>query len=193
MDTQVNVSKWNPFKFLRKSPDEKRSDTQVSDPMRSTALQTGGLMPSFPFLFPDPYRMMQAMLSETNTGGGRLENWFGDFSPTSFRPRIDVVEDKDALRVTAELPGMERDDLHISVDNDVLILRGEKKLESKQDERGCYRIERAFGRFERLIPLPDGLDLNSAEATFDKGVLTIRIPKSAASADDSATREIKIH
>ena len=72
------------------------------------------------------------------------------------------------------------------------MLRGEKKLESKQDEKACYRIERVFGRFERIIPLPDGLDLESAEAHFDKGVLTIRIPKSKASADDAAAREIKI-
>jgi HSP20 family protein len=71
------------------------------------------------------------------------------------------------------------------------VLRGEKTLESKQEEQGCYRVERAFGSFERIIPLPDGLDLDSAEATFDKGVLTIRIPKSAA-ASDTATREIKI-
>jgi len=190
MDTQVNPSKWNPFKFLRKSPDEKRSDSSRADAVKTPNLPAEALIP-MPFLFADPFRMMQAFLGEPVGNAGKLDNWFGDFSPTVFRPRIDVVDDNNALRITAELPGMEREDLHINVEDGALVLQGEKKLESKQDEKGCYRIERAFGRFERMIPLPEGLDLDSAEATFDKGVLTIRIPKSAATAN-IGSREIKI-
>jgi HSP20 family protein len=192
MDTQVNVSKWNPFKFLRKSPDEKRSESTRTDDTKMSSLPAGGLMP-LPLLFADPFRAMQSFLLDPVGGNGKLDSWFGDFSPSAFRPRIDVVEDNDAIRITAELPGMDRDDLHVAVEDDALVLRGEKKLESKQDEKGCYRIERAFGRFERVVPLPDGLDLDSAEATFDKGVLTIRVPKSKASADNPAAREIKIN
>ena len=192
MDTQVNVSKWNPFKFLRKSADEKRSESVRADTKSATPnMSAAGLVP-LTYLFADPFRMMQSFLIDPIGGAGKLDSWFGDFSPSLFQPRIDVVEDNDALRITAELPGMEREDLHINVEDGALVLRGEKKLESKQDEKACYRIERVFGRFERIIPLPDGLDLESAEAHFDKGVLTIRIPKSKASADDAAAREIKI-
>ncbi|MGZ5710421.1 MAG: Hsp20/alpha crystallin family protein [Burkholderiales bacterium] len=125
-------------------------------------------------------------------GVGKGDRWFGDFSPSIFEPRIDVIDDDDALRVSAELPGMERQDLEILVENKTLLLSGEKKLESKSNEKGCYRTERAFGRFQRAIPLPDGIDLEHAEATFDKGVLTIRIPKSAATEKSSAQKiEIK--
>jgi HSP20 family protein len=72
------------------------------------------------------------------------------------------------------------------------VLRSEKKPESSQDEKRCYGAERAFGRFERVIPLPEVLALDNANATFDKSLLTIRIPQSKASADDLNTRELKI-
>ena len=191
MDDQANVSKWNPFRFLRKTPDEKRSESPRNDVMRTPNLPAEAVLP-LPFLFADPFRLMQAFV-DPSSGMGRLDSWFGDFSPSVFRPRIDVVDDNDALRITAELPGTQREDLHIDVEERALVLRGEKKLDSKQDEKGCYRVERAFGRFERVIPLPDGLDLDSATATFDKGLLTIRIPKSKASAGEKSTRELKIN
>jgi HSP20 family protein len=189
MDTHVNLSKWNPFKFLRKSPDEKRSAAVRADPSDAPNVQASALLPSA-LLFADPFRMLQTLVDPFG-GAAKLSSWFGDFSPKVFQPRVDVVDSNDALRISAELPGMDRDSIHITLEDGALVLRGEKTLESKQEEQGCYRIERAFGSFERIIPLPDGLDLDSAEATFDKGVLTIRIPKSAA-ASDTATREIKI-
>ena len=95
--------------------------------------------------------------------------WFGDYSPRLFQPRIDMVDDGDALCLTAELPGMERQDVEILVEEDAMVLRGEKKLESTSEEQGCYRLERAFGNFQRVIPLPDGGDTAQAEARFDKG------------------------
>jgi HSP20 family protein len=189
MDTHVNVSKWNPFKFLRKTPDEKRTDPDAATAapkMPAEALLAPG------FLFADPFRMMQAFLMDPVGGAGKLDSWFGDFSPSTFRPRIDVVEENDALRVTAELPGMGREDLHVAIEDGALVLRGEKKLESRQDEQGCYRIERAFGRFERTVPLPADVDLDRVEAHFDKGVLTIRIPKSKTAAASKVAREIEI-
>jgi HSP20 family protein len=90
-----------------------------------------------------------------------------------------MVDDGDALRLTAELPGMARQDVEILVEEEALVLRGEKKLEARSEEQGCYRLERAFGSFQRVIPLPAGVDVAQAEARFDKGVLTIRLPKIA--------------
>ena len=121
--------------------------------------------------------MMHDLLHDPFAGLGQLDRWFGDFSPHLFHPRIDLVDDGDALRLTAELPGMERQDVEILVEEDALVLPGEKKLESTSEEQGCYRLERAFGSFQRVSPLPDGVDTAQAEARFYKGVLTIRLPK----------------
>jgi HSP20 family protein len=187
---KLDLSKWNPFKFLRKTPEEKRAE-----PSSSAAMTTAGNLPaSWPessrLLMADPFRMMQELVRDPFASFGQLDRWFGDFSPSVFQPRIDIVDDGDALRITAELPGMERQDVEILVEDEALVLRGEKKLESKSEEKGCYRLERAFGSFQRVIPLPDGADVTRAEASFDKGVLTVRIPKSAA--EKSGVRRLEI-
>ncbi len=127
----------------------------------------------------DPFRLMNQLLWGPTAAGGQGVGWFGDFSPTAFQPRLDVVDDGDALRITAELPGLDRDDIEILAQDEYLVLRGEKKLEKKDDEHGCFRLERAFGSFQRILPLPEGIDLDRAEAQFDKGVLTLRLPRTA--------------
>lgn len=90
-----------------------------------------------------------------------------------------------ALDPFSMLPGMEKKDLEIDIEDGFLILRGEKRVDAKQEEKGCYRLERAFGSFQRVLPLPDGVDLEHAEARFDQGVLTLRLPKKAADAKAS--------
>ena len=171
---KLNLRQWNPFKFFRKPPEDKRAE-----PSSSTALATteGHGATAWPA---SSRRLMQEWLRDPWAGMGALEHWFEDFSPSVFQPRIDVVDDGAALRISAELPGMDREDVEIRVEDDVLMLRGEKHLESQTEDQGCYRLERAFGRFERVIPLPDGVDVARAEARFDKAVLTIRLPKVAA-------------
>lgn len=180
---------WNPFKFLRKSPEERRSDP-------SSGMATAGS--NFPAafdssrLFPtDPMRLMQDLWRDPFSGFGALDRWFGDFSPTVVQPKIDVVDEGDAVRINAELPGIDQKDIEILIEDDVVILRGEKKMESESEEKGCYRIERSFGSFQRVIPLPDGVDINRAEASMDKAVLKMRIPKTTSEKSGAQRVEIK--
>ena len=180
---KLELSKWNPFKFLRKTSEEKRTE--------AGHLPAGWPEPSR-LLMTDPLRMMQEWLRDPFAGFSQLDRWFGDFSPSVFQPRVDVVDDGDALRITAELPGMDREDVQVQIEDEALVLRGEKKLESRSEEKGCYRIERAFGSFQRVIPLPDGTDVDRAEAKFEKGVLTLRIPKSAAAEEKPSVRRIEV-
>src|SRR5258706_2951067 len=112
---------------------------------------------------PEPMRMMTDLLRDPFGSLGAMDRWFGDFSPAAFQPRVDVVDDGDALRITAELPGMDRQDVEVTIEDDYIALRGEKKLEKKNEEKGCYRIERSFGSFQRVIPLPAGVENDRAE------------------------------
>ena len=191
---KVDLNKWNPSKFLRKTPQEKRSES--SSPL-AMAAATSALPAAWPdlsrVLGADPFRSMhEALRDPIGIGGfGQFDRWFGDFSPSVFQPRVDVVDDSNALSITAELPGMDRGDVEILAEDDALILRGEKRLETKSEEKGCYRVERAFGNFLRVIPLPEGTDLQRAEAKFDKGVLTIRVPKGTPAKSDQRRIEIK--
>ena len=96
-------------------------------------------------------------------------------------PRVDVRETDNEVEIVAELPGMEEGDVDVSIAEGMLTIRGEKRSEREEREEGNGYIlrERSFGRIERLVPLPEGLDLDSAEATFKNGVLTVRIAKTA--------------
>jgi HSP20 family protein len=93
-------------------------------------------------------------------------------------PALDVFEEKDAVVVKAEVPGMTKDDLRVDVSGDVLTLRGEKKKEEKVEEDDYYCQERMYGAFTRSIRLPVDVRAEKAMATFKNGILELRLPKS---------------
>jgi HSP20 family protein len=105
-------------------------------------------------------------------------------------PRVDLRETDKEVEVVAELPGMDEADVDVSVAEGMLTVRGEKKSEREEDKEGYVLRERSFGRIERMVPLPDGLDLDSAKATFKKGVLTVTIAKTPEA--QAAVRRIPV-
>src|SRR5215217_6659495 len=92
-------------------------------------------------------------------------------------PPMDLVEAEDHFVLKADLPGLTEEDVSIEVQDGSLIISGERRAENEQEQRGWYRIERAFGRFNRSLTLPDGVDADRIEASFSHGVLEVRIPK----------------
>jgi len=94
-----------------------------------------------------------------------------------FVPAVNVIENENEVRVTAELPGMDEKDIELSIHNGVLSMRGEKKAEYEENKEGYYRSERSYGTFHRSISLPEGVDPDKVEATFSKGVLNVTVPK----------------
>ncbi|MBP0593585.1 Hsp20/alpha crystallin family protein [Paraburkholderia sp. LEh10] len=186
---QTDLQKWNPFRFLRKAGEKAGANEQGKKP---SAVASRSDFPDVPWQFSaDPWRMMHEFFHDPYAGFGALDRWFGDFTPVRFQPHIDVVDDGDALRVTAELPGVEREDLHTTIENGTLVLRGEKKQDMRSEEKGCYRLERAYGAFLRTIPLPEDIDADKVDAKFDKGILTLRLPKTGASKSTARKIEIK--
>jgi HSP20 family protein len=107
-----------------------------------------------------------------------------------FTPRVNVVENEKEVRITAELPGVDEKDVSVTVSEDSLTLRGEKKEETKSESESFYRVERSFGSFERTLPLPAEVVTDKAEATFKNGVLTVVLPR-AQTAKERKKIEIK--
>jgi len=129
----------------------------------------------------DPFRDLWREVDRLFERFGRM-TWLEPFEEglapfRSFAPAVDVSETDDEVHVTAELPGLEKDDIEISVEDDSLVLSGEKKEEEERRGKGYYRCERYYGSFNRRIPLPCEVQSDRAEATFKNGVLTVRIPK----------------
>ena len=118
---------------------------------------------------------------------------FADFGRWSenFIPSVDVKEESDRVVVSAELPGMDQEDIDVEVTQDSVRIAGEKKQEEKKEEKGYYHRETSYGAFERVIDLPTAVDEEKAEAEFSKGVLTIKLPKSEQARSKRKKVEVK--
>lgn len=102
--------------------------------------------------------------------------------PLGWMPAVEIGESEKELVVTAELPGAKLEDVHVSLENDVLVLRGEKSeaREEKDAEKQFHLVERQYGAFQRAFTLPCAVDPEKVSAKFDKGVLTITLAKAKA-------------
>jgi HSP20 family protein len=105
---------------------------------------------------------------------GRHEVPFG-----GVMPRMDVTEDLDRFRIAVELPGMDEKDVEVVLTDNVLTIKGEKRVGSEEAKKSYAYVERSYGSFQRSIPLGVEVIADKIEATFDKGVLTIDLPKTA--------------
>ena len=118
----------------------------------------------------------------TDFSGFDLSDMFGP------SPRMDLHEADGAIELTAELPGLARDDVHIDLQDDVLTISGEKKSSTESREKGFRMIERRYGSFSRSVRLPAGVQPDKVAATMKDGVLTIKAPFDA----DAASRRVVI-
>ena len=103
-------------------------------------------------------------------------------------PSVDISETKDNFVVKAELPGLEAKDVNVSISGDILIIKGEKKAEEEEKDEHYHRIERYSGSFQRVFQLPIGVKGDKIEATFDKGVLKVTLPK----VEEAKKKEIEV-
>jgi HSP20 family protein len=104
-------------------------------------------------------------------------------------PSVDIAEKDNDMVVTAELPGVAQDDVDISIANDILTVKGEKKEEKEVKKDSYHRVERSYGSFQRSIPLPTGVQGDKAKASYKDGVLRITVPKS----EEAKPKKIKIN
>jgi HSP20 family protein len=154
--------------------------------------QTGGLQRRSPALAIgpfglgglSPFSLMRRMLEDLDRmfeGLGSARAGFeggttGGFAPI-WSPAIDVIERDGRFVVRADVPGLSPDDIRLEVRDGALVLEGERRQEIQvEGEQGVYRSERMYGRFSRVIPLPEAADLDKAAARFENGVLEIEIP-----------------
>ncbi len=113
-------------------------------------------------------RLFEAPLSELAHTSQLLSGW---------TPAMDVYEDGDNLYVRAELPGMKREDIDLSLHDGCLSISGERKHEQKHKDAEVYRAERFFGRFQRTVTLPTPVQVDKVKAQYKDGILTVTLPK----------------
>ena len=129
----------------------------------------------------DPVRELDSLQSDLN----RIFDGFFQGRPANgsanrrWIPAMDLAETEDHLVLRADLPGLTEDDVDIEIKDGVLTVTGERKAEQEEKGEGYHRVERAFGSFSRSLSLPQGIEAGAVSASFDRGVLEVRIPKPA--------------
>lgn len=161
-----------------------------------------------------PFALMQRMAADMDRlfeqfGFGRADfglspafgSFFDDastsFTPTLSRaaktlwsPQVEVTRRGDQVVVRADLPGLDRDDLRVEIDNGMLSISGERREEEEEDREGFYRSERSYGRFHRVIALPEGVNADECKATYKDGVLEVTV--SAPKEEERRSKRIQI-
>ncbi|MGC2696355.1 MAG: Hsp20/alpha crystallin family protein [Candidatus Angelobacter sp.] len=132
----------------------------------------------------DPFRELASFFENfAETSGGKEQLAAG-----SFVPPVDVYEDEQNLVLKLEVPGLNEEDLNISLENDTLTVQGERKFEKAEKEENFHRIERRYGSFVRTFKLPKTVDSDKVEASYEKGILKIILAKKA----EAKPKQIKV-
>jgi len=113
-------------------------------------------------------RMFDSFFRSELEGSEEISTWY---------PAMDVKETKDDFVVTAEVPGMSKDDIKINISENTLTIKGEKKEEKKEEDHNYHRVERRYGTFQRSFTLPTQVESDKVKAAYKDGVLTITLPK----------------
>jgi HSP20 family protein len=140
----------------------------------------------------DPYRDR-----ELGTFADRFNRAFGtlqrrepdeEIGLGAWMPPVDIVEEKEKITLTAELPGFKEDEVQIQMEGNILTIRGERKFEEEKSGRNYHRVERAYGQFIRSFTLSNNVDRENIRAKFNSGLLEIELPKR----EDAKPKQIKI-
>ena len=127
-----------------------------------------------------PFELLHRQMNELFDDffhGSSLMRWPGLTSMDQLTPHVEVAETDDAYEVTAELPGLDEKDVEVTLDDNILTLKGEKTQEKEEKKKNYHFTERSYGHFERIIPLPHEVDKSKIKAHFKKGVLSLNLPK----------------
>jgi HSP20 family protein len=137
----------------------------------------------------DPYRELTSFADRFNRAlSSPARDREEEMSLGAWMPPVDISEDQDKIRLTAELPGVREDQVSIQMEGGVLTLRGERKFEDEKQGRNFHRVERSYGQFVRSFTLPNNVDREKIRASFSDGILEIEMPKS----EEARPRQIKI-
>ncbi len=156
--------------------------------MRGSLVRCG--FPRFPTFRSGPFRRMERFFDDDFFAPFRaLERSDFGFDEDVWSPAIDVREGDDELVVSADLPGLTKDDIEVTVEDNRLTVSGERKRDEEAKDDHFHRIERAYGRFSRTLTLPSAVKAEAVKASFKDGILSVTVPK----AEVAKRKKIEVH
>ncbi|MBD3895912.1 Hsp20/alpha crystallin family protein [Halomonas sp. ML-15] len=176
----MNLQKLSPWNWFKSENADAPTPPSAVEPRR------GELSP-FLSMHQELDRWMDSVMRQF--GMSSLESRVSDL-PGLLQPRLDIAERDSEYVISVEVPGVEEKDITLSLDDHRLVIEGEKRQESRTDDNQLHRIERSYGRFRRVLDLPADARDEDIKASFNHGVLTVRVPRSEQAR--AARREIPI-
>src|SRR3989440_12184673 len=143
----------------------------------------------------DPFREFSTMQDRMNRMNRLFRESYSPEGPeealttTSFAPPVDIYEDEHNITLKIEVPGIDEKDIDVRIENNTLIVHGERKLEKEEKEENFRRVERQYGSFTRSFTLPNTVETENVSATYDKGVLKVKLAKKA----EAKPKQIKVN
>jgi HSP20 family protein len=128
----------------------------------------------------DPFQLLRREMEQLFDNVGGTVGEAAGSSGNIVAPRMDISEDEQAFKISAEMPGARPEDVEVIVEDDVLTIRAERMQERETNRRNYHLVERSVGVFQRSLRLPAAVDPGKVQATFDNGVLTVTIPKDSS-------------
>ncbi|HSI83571.1 MAG TPA: Hsp20/alpha crystallin family protein [Candidatus Methylacidiphilales bacterium] len=188
----MNLEKLNPWNWFRKEEEQPRHNGGNSNSPVPVQQQSQSGLSSYPLmpLHQEIDRVFDNFLRGFGSALPR-DDFFGR-GLSLIKPQVDIAENSKNYTIRVEIPGVEKEDIHLLVEDDTLIISGEKRQEKQEDGGSYHRIERSYGSFRRLISLPADADSEHIQADFRQGVLTVTLPR-LAQVNTSATRQIPVN
>ena len=183
----MNTSRWNPWNWFKEEDETSGKNLPAHHTRPSSALTP----------IEQLYSDMDKMFRRAMHGFGPFGNPFSNAPATAnaqpemaFRPKLDIQGTEKEYIVAVELPGVDPESVHVDLHDNALIIRGEKKVEKKDDSEGYYRVERSFGSFQRVLSLPEDANADDIKASCKDGVLTVTIQRTKGK--EPATKNIPV-
>lgn len=142
------------------------------------------------------HKLFQTLQREMNRLFEEFKGNFGFAHPSwmepmvDFQAKVDIKDNDKELMLTADLPGVDIKDIEVSVTDEAIVIKGEKRTEKEESDKGFYRMERSYGCFHRMLPLPCAVDKDNVSASYKNGVLTVTMPKTGAPPKDEKKVEV---
>jgi HSP20 family protein len=182
----MDLSKLNPWNWFKHEDGAKSAESiplKRDDYASSTAPTARGRDLAQPVDIWQLHREMDRLFDEAFRGFGlpsrALSSTLASLSEDVFRPRLNVASDAQHYTITLEAPGLQQGDISLELKGQALFIQGEKRVEKEDKDKHYYRIERRYGQFQRVLDLPEDVDLDKIEAKMKDGVLTINLPRLA--------------
>lgn len=171
---ELDLKKWAPWNWFKKEQEDNRTTSSLPAPRAEVSASGGPVSPILQL-----HREIDRLFDDAFRGFGfpalsvpQPADW-----PAMLKPALDIQETDKQYTISLEVPGVEQKDIQISLDDDVLTVRGEKRQEQEKKEGGFHRVERSYGSFQRALNLPQDANQEAIRASFKNGVLTITIDK----------------